>query len=734
MLSLILLALTSGVSTQPDPNSQWEAIESNACSEIARSYDLWTKNGGHGDFYDIPQQTAYDCLMSMPFDSQRAVKFIDEYLKYLQFQSTLDSLKHPPPGYITPSIDLLAGFSKIRDKAQQGVYNSHYSFDNDIKSLLQRANEGHLSLNLCSHKIFRFHRTPAVVSISTDGLSLPKIYTFHDASLIHAGFPADNLSHLVSINSASADYFLQAHLARTFELHDPDARWNHLFPWPVNQFTGLLTGGGWQSYEGLWPGAAQYILKFANETKLEVNTTASWPATNGLGPMTYTDGESLWKAACLPGHEPLLQSLSDTDAHPPSQHPDGPKPPGTQAPYPLPIIHTPNNSLRGYYLPPPHNDTAVLQIPTFRFTSGSKSNFSQTALEFLTRASHQDGKTKLIIDLQGNSGGDVIPGFNIFKILFPDLPIRTATRFRVTELVRLMVKVYSEAYGGVEDEKDVPSDPPFVAGVAVGADQKRIFMGWEQLLGPEGTKEGSMSSLLAHFDLNLASTLEEPVFGYGPFAWMRNGSRPFKAENIVVITNGQCASTCALLISLLRHLGLPSPSPSPGIRTLTFGGRPRLGPMQAVGGVKGGQYYSLSTIYKHVQRAIELAVTNSTLSPSSSKAALLTDEELARLKELAPVSLEDFPLRLGLNGLGAGVNFRDLYYLPVEHSDASKNGVKEMAAQVPAQFIYEPADCRRFITAEMLFRPAKMWEVAREVMWRMFDEDEKGEYGRCVGS
>lgn len=340
----------------------------------------------------------------------------------------------------------------------------------------------------------------------------------------------------MEINFISAEYFLQAHLGLTFDYHDPDARWNHLFPWPVNQFTGFFTGGGWQSYQGLWPGAAQYILNFANGTKLEVNPTASWSAaTNGLGPMNYTDGESLWKVACLPGsqYRPSLQSSfgPDLDVHPPSQHPEEETPPSTEGIYPSPIIRIHDNSLRGYYLPSPYSDTAVLQIPTFRHTAGQ--NFSQTALNFLSRASHQDGKTKLIIDLSGNHGGDVMPGFNIFKILFPDLPIRTATRFRVTELVKLTAKVYSEAYKDV-DEK-VPVDPPFVASVAVGPDQKRMFKEWDELLGPEG-KEGSMSKLLGHFDLDLASTVDEPVFGYGPFAWMKNGSRPFKAENIVVVS------------------------------------------------------------------------------------------------------------------------------------------------------------------------------------------------------
>lgn len=41
----------------------------------------------------IPGNLAYGCLTSMPFDAEDAVKFVDEYRKYLQFQSTTENLK-----------------------------------------------------------------------------------------------------------------------------------------------------------------------------------------------------------------------------------------------------------------------------------------------------------------------------------------------------------------------------------------------------------------------------------------------------------------------------------------------------------------------------------------------------------------------------------------------------------------------------------------------------------------
>ena len=50
-------------------------------------------------FTGIPGQTAYDCLRSMPFHADLAVNFIDEYMGYLQFQSTIEIIKSMPHSF-----------------------------------------------------------------------------------------------------------------------------------------------------------------------------------------------------------------------------------------------------------------------------------------------------------------------------------------------------------------------------------------------------------------------------------------------------------------------------------------------------------------------------------------------------------------------------------------------------------------------------------------------------------
>lgn len=55
--------------------------------------------------------------------------------------------------------------------------------------------------------------------------------------------------------------------------------------------------------------------------------------------------------------------------------------------------------------------------------------------------------------------------------------------------------------------------------------------------------------------------------------------QPFKAEDIVIVYDGYCASTCTIFSELMRQQG--------GVKTIALGGRPNKDIIQAVGGVKG---------------------------------------------------------------------------------------------------------------------------------------------------
>lgn len=124
----------------------------------------------------ISAELARECIKSMPFESKRAVSFVDQIRKWMQFQSTIEILEKPPADYPMPSTDLLGGLDDIQEKAASSKYTSHSEFEDDIQDLFASAFDGHLRIGLCTRNTFFYKNGPPLVSISSNGTALPEIY------------------------------------------------------------------------------------------------------------------------------------------------------------------------------------------------------------------------------------------------------------------------------------------------------------------------------------------------------------------------------------------------------------------------------------------------------------------------------------------------------------------------------------------------------------------------------
>ncbi|KIE02819.1 peptidase S41 family protein, partial [Metarhizium majus ARSEF 297] len=372
MLAFAILILAATATATLDTGGKLQA----ACANISSSYQSWVARGGTGTFAGIPGSTAHECLRSMPFHPRLALQFLKEYEKYLQFHSTIHILK-----------------------LVNGLYSSQFDFDWHLGRSISKANDGHLTLSLCSQRIMHFEHAPPLVSLSTDGLELPSIFTFRDAKLKLAGFPG--ISPLVEINGVEAAYFLEANYAIRLGYQDPDARYNHLFASPSANFSGNYSGGAWTSLLGLWPGASNRLL-FSNGTTVTAKTTASWPYSNG--PMNYPDGKSLFEAACVPHPDSGSVFGSYGGTYGISSQLEAP--PSGASVFPNPIVGEQRDRARGYYLDGAGcEDVAALQVSDFRVGQNA-TRFASVVARFVMQAA-ADGKRKLILDMSGNLGGDV---------------------------------------------------------------------------------------------------------------------------------------------------------------------------------------------------------------------------------------------------------------------------------------------------------------------------------------
>ena len=71
------------------------------------------------------------------------------------------------------------------------------------------------------------------------------------------------------------------------------------------------------------------------------------------------------------------------------------------------------------------------------------------------------------------------------------------------------------------------------------------------------------------------------ITGYGSRGGENLPPQVFEPENVILLCNGACHSTCTIFSEFARTQG--------GLKSVVLGGRPSSDPIQAIGGIKGAQ-------------------------------------------------------------------------------------------------------------------------------------------------
>lgn len=204
------------------------------------------------------------------------------------------------------------------------------------------------------------------------------------------------------------------------------------------------------------------------------------------------------------------------------------------------------------------------------------------------------------------------------------------------------------------------------------------FLTFEDKFAPHVYKGDNYTNLM-RWNLDDPLTTVNSTYGMGieisGYGSLSNLTQPFAAENIVMIYDGYCASTCTLFSEFMRVQA--------GVKSIAFGGRPSSGAIQGVGGIKGAQVLSFDSIYSYAQFAAS--------SPNA------TPEDIAILNRLTTFPIE--------RSTATSINLRDAIL-----SDNVDDGL-------PAQYVVEEADCRLYWTAPMITDVEKVWEAAATAAW-----------------
>ncbi|KAL4934793.1 hypothetical protein BDV06DRAFT_229442 [Aspergillus oleicola] len=650
-----------------------------ACAQVSEKYVQGLKDGETPSF---PSGLVVECLQSMPFEPNRAIAFVEDVKKYVQWQSDADELIDPPIPYQSSPIDIWGKLDYIQQQAAAKKFESQFEFDTALSDLFRSVNDGHLSIVPCSFMPFSFVAAEKFVSVSSDGLELPEIYTFGDAEVLRNN--TGIVSPVVTINDEDASTYLES-LAKLQPFQDPDASYNN-FMYSRARYTSTTQMLGAFSYlnNGVYPGTTNYTLGYANGTTstAKVNAVAR-------DEFIYEDGEELYKDYCLPvpatstpaSSTPTPTPSSSTPATASSTPASNPTATALPAPtgYPKAVMRDENNLVSGYLLTKPElQDAAVLSVPTFSISDieGGSANISNLVVSFLQKAVNA-GKRKIILDLTSNPGGNTNYAFDLFKIFFPNKTPYWSTRLRAHETLFLLEQI------GYSVPQDTDNET-FASLVDIGLfalktpNQTYSYKSANEVYGPHTIHGANMTSATS-FDFDLISSSDMPIHGYGGIK--NNFTAPrFAPEDILIITDGSCSSSCPIFTKLMKY---------EGVKTISFGGRPQRGPMQDMGGTRGGQ----------VLTGDEIVLITSAAQEIASERELLDEGELKKLKQLSPA--ETSPLQYG----SLQVNLRDAY------------GKDDKESLMPLQFTYEPAHCRLFYTLENVLEPASVWSAAAKAVW-----------------
>ncbi|KAF2703361.1 hypothetical protein K504DRAFT_495506 [Pleomassaria siparia CBS 279.74] len=648
--------------------------QSSACGAI---YDAL--NDGYAYHYAID---AYACLISVPFNGAVATRFIKYVNETIQFQSTLAYLKDPPTGYQQPAVDVLSELSKIQFNVTNNIYQNQYQFEVDVQHLLFKAHDAHLYFSGGITSAFTFQAPYAITAASPDGKSLPKIYITND--VIESRDQGWTPSPIKTINNEDAVEYLTkfANLNAVGGI-EPHADWNQLFDTPALYTQGR--GSIWETSVSFYPGD-EISLVMDNGTEYFDNWFALWNRPYQTGPLT-TGGDfyNYFVLGLIPASYNASEGGYNPAYTPPIGHRVAPTPDYswrnvTNRAYPDPDVQqallgvSTEGILSGYFLP--DADAAVLSIPSFGQYAWGIGNFSDTVSNFIDEATDAN-LTRLVIDLQQNTGGVVELAFSTFRRFFPDVEPFAGSRRRNHHLGDILGEAYTTYFDGLNPAdadtqyNDTLADE-WVMTPRLNAASGQSFSSWAEYIGPVQFNGDSFSLTerfnLSSYNYSLALFDGWAPLGYAPEAPLDYTQPPFKAENIVLLTDGACSSACALLVEMFLQVG---------VKTVTAGGRPVNGPMQAVGGTRGAVIYSADQIDYHLLNL-------------GSPAFGLNDTTLATVPQLTESGFRD----PGVYTAVLAVNLRD----QVRPNDTT-----------PLQFKYEAADCRIFYTLDNVYNMSRLW-------------------------
>ncbi|EPS38115.1 hypothetical protein H072_8146 [Dactylellina haptotyla CBS 200.50] len=683
--------------------------------------------------FRIDPKIGYDCLQSIPLDKEPALEFLFELSKFFQFQSTITYLARPPARSGQDPMDILGGLTDLYNSVESGSITQWNELETRVDRLLSGCHEGHLYVAWTLPSLINFRTPFTLVDLSPDGIQLSKPYVFNDVSAASARGSTFQASAITHIDGEEVYTAIQR-LTYYEQSQSVDTRWNAAF-----QSQNPPKQGSFY-FRTRYPGANTFTLTFENGTTTEYAYEAYaahvpgsnvwsnlrtgrdiWTRLINIPPSSSSgSAKMLRKRALETAKKTRLQNgpLDDVFQMLEKRQGSNSVPPPSElvefnksfpdTPRVNPYIQDINQVVGGYFMDDYAGDgsrTAIIDITGFAPDDPSAQfapHAVQAAVQMFLAEAKRRNMDKLIIDVRGNGGGYVNMGYDLYKQLFPPSDPYSGTRLRYHPASEKIAEAFTQLVN-----EDVINNLVRAIGGGMGQnlstnqlnsynlasyaslsnldqflnldENGQPFTSFSDFIGPVNIYGGQFTNIITYNLNNLLAVgdLSYDITGYGDRASFRNNDPPFAAENIVLLTDGVCASTCGIFGEFLRN--------QQKIKTVVVGGRPNNEQSAAIGGTRGTQVIQHTA---HMLNFVQIVENN--FQPAN-------DQERQQWDQI-------FPRAFKINIAEAAVNWKD----NIRRTDPT---------QTPLQFYLEAADCRLFYTRDTLILSHNLWAQVDGLAW-----------------
>ncbi|QRV98976.1 peptidase family S41 protein [Ceratobasidium sp. AG-Ba] len=555
-----------------------------------------------GKAYVAPA-AALACLKSFPYNVTLANNVMEVVTKVTPFFTFEDWQKDTPAPFTEATSNLAVEFARIK----RTKYKTDYDFNRDVYNVINRLDDGHtLWLPACYWAAFQNIAPTPLIALEKNGVQ--DIYVAPDAvefigllgSNYTSYYDAKGFNYkkyagakVLTIDGISAWAYVN-NIATTYsgEYIEHNIRVNSVF---TNY---RISNGAWSQRLGdfagpVFPDKDSVTLSLipVNSTKPETVKVDYRATYLGAGP--FKDGPSYWKANCAATNVTngvdyrgssahVKRALIEKKRRPIAEMSAAPvKAVGLPSPYlpSQPDVINGTGVIKAYVLP--DKKTGALMVGSFGGNYTQFQNDTVAALAKFKAAKVQH----LIVDTTGNGGGYVCLGEFLINALagtkFGYAGFESATR--AGPLARKIVE--SDIAQGIDYMNYSPNQWAFLNNTPQPANYN--YMEPPTNFTINATKDAVSKRF---YDICTPYDVKLPAEPFLP------------ASKIIIVGNGECASTCALFTGVAYE--------RLGIRVAMFGGNP--GQPSNFNGMAGNQVLEWADLDSEIKTA---GLKNDPLAP-----------------------------------------------------------------------------------------------------------------------